>query len=170
MDFADWQENYKVIKMSEYETKYRNPPAGFIVENGETIYLWNIVFKGNIYWEYYVDQHGNPWSAKKKYFQRLSPNVSGKSVYPKIVLYNKGKKLTIPVHQLVCETFHIIPLPSGVTEIEWNKTPESVKKHFVHYWQVNHINHIHTDFHPDNLEWVSGQENVDKYHEHRLAA
>lgn len=174
MDIADWQVIYKLgrIIMIDYELEYRNPPAGFLVENNEKIFLWNIVHRGEIFWEYYLDHTGRPWSTKSGSFKRMSVHVGGNSPYPKtgFSFGARAKRKTIEIHRLVCETFHEIPLPKDVTEQEWADTPESVKKHFAHYWQVNHINHVHTDFHPDNLEWVSGRENVDKYHEYRLAA
>ena len=101
----------------------------------------------------------------------LKPHVSGRSKYPKIgVRVGYGSYKTIHVHQIVAQTFHAFPIPDGVTASEWERTPESVKNHFSnHYWEANHIDHNHLNYHPDNLEWVSRGVNVDKYHIHRIS-
>ena len=108
-----------------------------------------------------------------EYNQRLlKSRVSGKSKYPKVnvVVNEQGKSKTIHLHQIVAQTFIDYPLPDGVTESEWKRTPKSVKAHFTnHYWEANHIDHNHMNYHPDNLEWVSRGVNVDKYHEYRTS-
>jgi hypothetical protein len=110
-------------------------------------------------------------SNRRGSLKPLSPSVSGKSKYPKVsvTVDEFGTRLTPHIHQIVAQTFHDYPLPDGVTEAEWRRTPASIKKHFdSHYWEANHIDHDHSNFHPNNLEWVSRGTNVDKYHEHRL--
>lgn len=104
-------------------------------------------------------------------YRILKNRVSGKSPYPKVnVVVEVGKSLTVHLHQIVAQTFIEYPLPDGVTESEWKRTPKSVKQHFdSHYWEANHIDHNHLNYHPDNLEWVSRGVNVDKYHEYRVA-
>jgi hypothetical protein len=104
-------------------------------------------------------------------FRVLKNRVSGKSKYPKVnvVVDELGNSLTVHLHQIVAQTFHDYPIPDGVTEAEWECTPQSVKNHFdSQYWEANHIDHNHLNFHPDNLEWVSRGVNVDKYHAHRI--
>lgn len=110
-------------------------------------------------------------SCRRTYQKKITAHVSGKSKYPKVsvVVDDWGNRKTIHLHQIVAQTFHAYPIPDGVTETEWKRTPKSVKKHFDnHYWEANHIDHNHLNFHPDNLEWVSRGVNVDKYHAHRI--
>jgi len=104
-------------------------------------------------------------------FRILNNRVTGKSKYPKVkvVVDAWGNSLTVHIHQIVAQTFHDYPIPDGVTEAEWELTPKSVKNHFdSQYWEANHIDHNHLNFHPENLEWVSRGVNVDKYHAHRI--
>lgn len=104
-------------------------------------------------------------------YRILKNRVSGKSKYPKVnvIVDDLGNSRTVHLHQIVAQTFHDYPIPDGVTEKEWKRTPKAVKKHFEsQYWEANHIDHDHMNFHPDNLEWVSRGVNVDKYHAHRI--
>lgn len=110
------------------------------------------------------------FSNRRGSLKEMNTNVSGKSKYPKvcIVVNECGDRKTVHLHQIVAQTFHNYPLPDGVTEADWRRTPKSVKLHFdAHYWEANHIDHDHMNYHPSNLEWVSRGVNVDKYHEHR---
>ena len=105
-----------------------------------------------------------------KVHRYITPNVSGKSKYPKVAVSVVGSKdrKTIHLHQLVAQSFHSYPIPDGVTKMEWARTPDSVKLHFeMHYWEANHIDHNHLNYHPNNLEWVSRGVNTEKYHIHR---
>jgi hypothetical protein len=127
------------------------------------------VFKGQMLYGYFLDKKGNIFSDKSPSgsMRRLSINVSGKSPYPAVGLYFDGKTRTIPLHQMVCETFHPFPKPSSITSTDWKKTPKSVKRLVQNNFQVNHIDHNNKNFHPSNLEWVDAKENVRKYQEHR---
>lgn len=110
-------------------------------------------------------------SSRRGSLSPMNTNVSGKSKYPKVcvVTDENGTRKTIHLHQIVAQTFHAYPIPDGVSEEDWKRTPKSVKSHFdSHYWEANHIDHNHLNFHPSNLEWVSRGLNVEKYHEHRL--
>lgn len=119
---------------------------------------------------YYIDYDGNVISTKTGAPKYRSPNISGKSPYPKLeIVMNNGEKKGFGVHRLVCETFITFPVPSGVTKKEWADTPESVKQVVKRGYFVNHIDHDKTNFHPSNLEWATSKENADKYHEHRIS-
>lgn len=125
---------------------------------------------------YFLLDDGNIYSLKKfeKRFEDhhsleggsiMKPKISGTSEYPQVNLRIKGKSHTIAVHRLVCENFH--PLPEkypGISARDWKKTPVSVKKEMMKNMQVNHKDGNKKNYHPDNLEWTTGEENRNHYH------
>lgn len=129
-------------------------------------YLTPVFYGGRFIADYYVDTDGCIWSFKKNNVRILTWFFNKGKQYPRVGLQEGDKVLKVLVHRIVCETFHIKPLPEGVTELEWQRTPKSVKAHFEHYWEVNHKDHVKTNFHPSNLEWVSCKQNVERYVEH----
>ena len=125
-----------------------------------TAVLHGITFDG-----YLVSSEGIVYS--KRNGMPLSWCVGGGNLYPRITLTKDGKKYSTYVHKVVCETFHKFPVPNGVTEEEWKRTPASVKRLMKGLFQVNHIDHNHENFHPSNLEWVTAKENQIKFQSHR---
>jgi len=121
-----------------------------------------VIWKGVIIEGYFVSQCGDIWSFKGKSPRKLATCVSGDSPYPKVCLTIDGKQKTFNVHQLVCAAFHPPRKPAGVTEEEWNITPNSVKAHIADQFFVNHIDHDKLNHHPSNLEWVTALENAQK--------
>jgi len=117
--------------------------------------------------------------------RRLSPNYpakSGNSAYPRLSLrqtirephaflghWTTRKARTILVHIAVCDTYNrdSMPIPDGVTEKEWKRTPASVKKQMRFTYQVNHIDHDQYNFHPSNLEYTTAKQNQAAYQEHK---
>lgn len=129
-------------------------------------YLTPAVCGGKVFPDYYVDKDGEIWSTKKNKVRVLVWFFNKGKEYPRVGLCYGNQVIKLLVHRIVCETFHEKPLPEGVSEEEWKRTPKSVKRHFEHYWEVNHIDHVKTNFHPSNLEWVSCKQNVEKYKKH----
>jgi hypothetical protein len=125
------------------------------------------VVDGKFLKDYYVDGTGNIWSNKYNKWRKLKPTKAGNTPYPRVSFYINGKIKACMIHRVVCETFHEFPIPEGVTEKEWSRTPASVKKLLRASFQVNHIDHQHDNYHPDNLEWVSVRQNSAKYQEYR---
>ena len=102
-------------------------------------------------------------------WRRREWSVSGNMQYPFCTIKgDDGHVKSASWHKACCETLKPQPAPPGVTESEWRRTPQSVRRVLHKIWQVNHIDHNHLNFHPDNLEWVTGTENVEKYQQHRL--
>lgn len=76
--------------------------------------------------------------------------------YPRVVLSADGVTVNRTVHSLVAEAF-IGPAPGEV-----GRGPGQ--------WQVNHRNGVHDDNRAENLEWSTGQGNIDHAVEHGLKA
>lgn len=129
-----------------------------------------IIYNQEEYHDYGVNKEtGEIYSKRHGSWRKMSFCVSGKSPYPQGYFSYNGKKKFIVQHIAVHETLNPnLPVPPGVTEAEWKRTPKSVKKMIRHIWQVNHIDHCHTNYHPSNLEWTTAQQNVEAYQKHRM--
>ena len=125
-----------------------------------------LFFKGELYDDYWVAKDGYIWSTKQSQPKRLKIQRNPKTGYPSVGICRNGKSKTIAIHRLVCYTYHSFPQPNGIKKSDWEKTPASVKKLLSSLYQVNHIDHVHGNFHPNNLEWVTVQENSQKYQTH----
>lgn len=137
-----------------------------------------VVFRGEVVPGYYVNENGNIFSDKRGYLVEMT--IGGYNdpwnPYPRVGLTIDGKSKTIMVHRLVCETFHEKPLPDILTKKEWETIAPEIRNKLIEHiqhadrYQVNHIDHDHNNFHPSNLEWVTAQENQQKYQQHKKAA
>ena len=124
-----------------------------------------MIFRGKVVENYFIDQYGYIISDKKRLLGKYrSFVVSGQSKYPQLILSIDGKKVSTSVHRVVCETFH--PFQEsypGISKKDWNKTPISVKQELLKNMQVNHIDGNELNFHPSNLEWVTQIQNIHHY-------
>ena len=127
--------------------------------------IYPIIYNCESYNGYGVcKEDGTIWSSSSGFWKQLIPNVSGKSPYPKIGISINGKKYTMQMHIAVHETLNPnLPKPENVTDSDWKITPCSVKTSQRSIWEVNHIDHCHTNFHPKNLEWVTRKQNQRSY-------
>ena len=111
---------------------------------------------------YEIFEDGSVWSNKTGKF--LSPNVSGKSKYPKILLRVSGKTKTFAIHKLVAEVFLTKPIHPDFTTTEWQDIPLKAREIIQSELQVDHINGDPTDYHVENLRWATSKQNRDYYH------
>ena len=111
---------------------------------------------------YEIFEDGSVWSSKTGNF--LSPNVSGKSKYPKIRLRVSGKTKTFAIHKLVAEVFISKPKHPDFTTTEWRAIPLKAREIIQSELQVDHINGDPTDYHVENLRWATSKQNRDYYH------
>lgn len=148
------------MKEEDY-LNFKGSKEDFIKKN-----LTPAVCGGKVFRDYFVDKDGDIWGLKYNKLKTMKWYYNKKNGYPRVALCEDGISYKLLSHRIVCETFHEKPLPEGVSEEEWKRTPKSVKRHFDHYWEVNHIDHVKTNFHPSNLEWVSCKQNVEKYKKH----
>ena len=61
---------------------------------------------------------------------------------------------------LVAHTLFEIPIPPGVTEAEWKRTPKSVRTACLQIYHVNHRDHNKWNNNPKNLEYTLATENA----------
>ena len=126
-----------------------------------------LVFRGEVVKEYYMDSKGNVWSAKWNKLRKLAVSFSGR--YPDVKFQHKGKAMTVDIHRLVAETYHPKPMPYGITLEQFESSPRNIQlviADYMSHLQVNHIDHDTTNYHPNNLEWISGRENNQKAYDH----
>mgnify|MGYP003343085329 CR=1 FL=1 len=114
------------MKIEEY-IEYKGNKEDFIKE-----YLTPVFYGGKIFEGYYVDKDGQIWSSKYKKLRIMKWFFNKEKQYPRITLYLNRERYVPLVHRVVCETFHDVPLPEGVTIEEWKRTPKKAKSHFYH--------------------------------------
>ena len=130
-------------------------------------------FKNMILEDYGVDSEtGDIWSFKYPKHPKImtasprNPNQP-KTNYPCVGLTDpqfkkrsNGQSVNvINVHLLVAHTLLEIPIPEGVTEKEWKRTPMSMKTACLGIYQVNHIDHDKFNYRPDNLNYKTPSDN-----------
>jgi len=107
------------------------------------------------YNDYGVDNDtGDIWSFKGKEPRMLT---TGGKAYPSVTLDDKK---TIQVHIAVFYTLNpTIKFPASIDADEWERTPKSIQNIARQAFEVHHIDHDNTNFHPSNLELVTREEN-----------
>jgi hypothetical protein len=133
--------------------------------------------------DYAIDSAGFVWSKKKGSWKRLNVtfNVNDPKRYPMVKLTIDGKRVSVMIHRVICETFNPLPVMARIESIFGKdmklflyETPGPIQSGIIRYfnnpehWQVNHIDQDKANFHPSNLEWLpSSRENIDKHTEFR---
>ena len=136
-----------------------------------------LIYKGEAYYDYGIHvELGGVYSKKTGIWKNMKSfsnsteklKKAGKKGYLQCGLsLKKGKYKMIYIHIATHETLNPeLPVPQGVTEAEWRRTPMSVQKIIREIYQVNHINHDTFDYRPKNLEWATPTENVESWQKH----
>jgi hypothetical protein len=125
-----------------------------------------LVYQGRKIANYFVDSDGNAWSTKRRESKMISTHVSGKSKYPHINLYDDGFQITASLHRVVAETLIKRPRPKQFRSEIWKTLNDAEKSLIYQAYEVNHIDHNVTNYHPSNLEWVSRKVNIEKRNAH----
>lgn len=150
--------------MKKKAVKISDRIADEVIYKGKRLHLYFILDDGNIYSLRHLSNRGF-CSDIDEGGVILKTRIPGKAEYPLVNLMVNGESKTIAIHRLVCENFH--PLPEkypGISARDWKKTPVSVKKELMKNMQVNHKDGNKKNYHPDNLEWTTGEENRNHYH------
>lgn len=137
------------------------------------------IYQGKVWDKYTITATGEVYSYKRN--RRVKMNIhkkqnnTGRGDYPAVSLTSPDKRRAdgtfktqlIPLHIALAESFLIdtLPLPLGITETAWRRTPRVVKEFLRkrrNMYEVNHINHDKYDYSLENLEWVTSEENTQK--------
>lgn len=131
-----------------------------------------LIYNQTEYHDYGVcTKSGNILSRKYKDWRTLKWKTSGGSKYPQVILSLGDKTKTISVHIAVHETLNPkFPRPPGVSVKDWQRTPKSMKRASRSLYEVNHKDHNTYNFKPNNLEWTTHQQNMQRYQEFRIKA
>ena len=128
-----------------------------------------LVFKGREIHGYSVDRDGNIWSYKRSEPRRIIPFIpssTSKYKYPSIGIYTDGRNVTINVHRAVAESLIPRRRPKEFRPEIWKMLNDREKALVLQAYEVNHIDHDTTNYHPSNLEWVSRKNNIEKRNAH----
>ena len=96
---------------------------------------------------YWISNYGNVFSFDGKIYKELAPNISGKSPYKAVKLYNGGKCKRIEIHRLVNMYFNPNPRKLNVTD----------------HKDGNIYNNM-----ANNLRWVTQKENINNPNSKRI--
>jgi hypothetical protein len=95
--------------------------------------------------KYYASSEGDIYSKRKNGFYKIKPipGAGRSGQYLRVDIRINGRIKTVRVHRLIAETFY----------------PNHPKN-----YTVDHINGNKQDNRIENLEWVTMQENIDRYY------
>lgn len=100
------------------------------------ILTWKRIKINGVETRYIISDKGFVMDDVKGEFMLVLPD---KDNYPTVKLFHRGKEYTLKIHRLVCEAFNENPF---------------------NFPEVDHINRVHWDADKNNLEYVTGQENM----------
>jgi len=115
---------------------------------------------------YYMDDNGNIYSTKRSKFHKLKHRINGSKNYPYLNISVRGKRKTVTVHRLVAETFYpdrCVKEAYRFTDKQWKSLKKYTRHKIENTMTVNHIDSNTKNFSPENLEWLTQEENNNHY-------
>jgi hypothetical protein len=146
----------KMIESQTYTSKDKN-----FIQN----HLKQIIYNRKEVECYYVDDCGNVYSTKRNRFRKMK-HAKDLSNYPILTIMVCGKKKTVRVHRLVAETFfpdRSVKEAYGFTDKQWKTLTKFTRHKIENTMTVNHIDGNTENFSPENLEWLSQEDNNNHY-------
>lgn len=125
-----------------------------------------VVYQNKTFTDYAVDEDGNIWSFKRDQPRKIVPNLSGACRYPTVGLRQDGRPVSATVHRIVAETLIPRRRPKEFRPATWKSLNDAERALVYQAYEVNHIDHDTTNYHPSNLEWISRRRNLEKRNAH----
>jgi len=149
----------------------RYPMTTRITFDGRRICVTPVKYYDEVLPGYYMDKDGVVYSTRRGETRKLTLS---KHDYPAVKVYDKyNKGILAKIHRLVAYTLVPFAKPREISDQEWdyiNKYLPGTLQFIKEHTQVNHVDEDHKNFHPSNLEWMSGTDNRNAYHKNPIRA
>jgi hypothetical protein len=154
--------------MKGYIMPKRYPMTTRITFDGRRIRVTPVKYYDEVLPEYFMDKDGNIYRKNDNGTRLIKTRMSGQQTYPHVTVRTPlGKNKSLGLHRLVAFTLVPFVPPDEISEDEWAyvcKHMPTTKKFIEEYTQVNHKDADHENYHPSNLEWLSGRSNRKAYY------
>lgn len=151
----------------------RYPMTTRITFEGQRIRVTPVKYYDEVLPGYFMDKDGEVYStrrARTSGIVKLTASQNGR--YPTVKIVDQyNKSISARIHRLVAYTLIPFKKPAEISDQEWeyiNKYLPGTLKFIKEHTQVNHIDEDHNNFHPSNLEWMSGTDNRNAYHKNAI--
>lgn len=146
----------------------RYPMTQRITVDGQRVRVTPVKYYDDVMPGYFMNKDGDVFVKNSNGTRMLQTRMSGQQTYPHITIKNQfGKRKSHAVHRLVAFTLVPFKPPGEIAKDEWEyicKYLPTTKKFIEENTQVNHIDADHENYHPTNLEWLSGKHNHKAYY------
>lgn len=147
----------------------RYPMTARITVGDKRLYVTPVKYYDRVIPGYFMDKDGNIYRQGKTGSRMVQPQMPpmGSRRYPRITIYENGKSNPRAIHRLVAFTLIPFEPPAEISKEEWEyicKYMPKTKRYIEESVQVNHIDAKHYNYHPSNLEWLSGRSNHKAYY------
>lgn len=155
----------------------RYPMTTRITVDGRRIYVTPVKYFDEVLPGYFMDKNGDVYSTRSwrgsNENRKLTVSCTPGS-YPSVRVFDKnGKGVRCRLHRLVAHTLIPFEKPREISNEEWNYICKNMPGTMRYIWEHNQVNHIdedRTNYHPSNLEWMSGTDNRNTYHKNYARA